>query len=56
VLTEQDGKQAAHDARNAVGFAGTHQRVDAYARIPLAPWIVLAGVVPLAFLLWRRNA
>jgi VWA domain-containing protein len=56
VLTEQDGKQAARDARDAVGFAGTHQRVDAYARIPLAPWIVLAGVAPLAFLLWRRNA
>lgn len=56
VLTEQEGKQAARDARRAVGFAGTHERVDAYARIPLAPWIVLAGIVPLVFLLWRRNA
>jgi hypothetical protein len=56
VLTERDGKRAAREARDAVGFAGTHERVDAYARIPLAPWIVLAGIVPLAFLLWRRNA
>jgi hypothetical protein len=55
-LTEADGKQAAREARNAVGFAGTRQRVDAYARVALAPWIVLAGVVPLGFLLWRRNA
>jgi hypothetical protein len=55
-LDEQDSKRAARAARGAVGFAGTHERVDAYARIALAPWIVLAGVVPLAFLLWRRNA
>jgi len=56
VLGEQDEKKAAHDARNAVGFAGTHRRIDAYARIPLAPWFILAGIVPLGFLLWRRNA
>jgi hypothetical protein len=56
VLTVDDVKQAAHDARDAVGYAGEQQRINAYARIPLAPWIVLAGVVPLAFLLWRRNA
>jgi hypothetical protein len=26
-----------------------------YARMPLAPWFLLAGVVPLGFLFWRRN-
>jgi len=26
-----------------------------YARIPLAPWFLLAGFVPLGFLLYRRN-
>ena len=26
-----------------------------YARIALAPWFLLAGVIPLAFLLYRRN-
>jgi hypothetical protein len=43
-------------AREAVGRAQTHTVVSAYARVPLAPWFVLAAIVPLAFLLWRRNA
>jgi hypothetical protein len=42
--------------RNAVGYAQTQKQVDAYARVPLAPWFVLAGILPLVFLLWRRNA
>lgn len=37
------------------GKARAHTTVDAYARVALAPWFVLAGVVPLGFLLWRRN-
>jgi hypothetical protein len=55
-FTETEAVRAAHAARDAVGFAGRHDRIDAYARIALAPWIVLAGIVPLGFLLWRRNA
>jgi hypothetical protein len=43
-------------ARAAVGRAGTRTHVAAYARIALAPWFVLGCIVPLAFLLWRRNA
>jgi hypothetical protein len=43
-------------ARAAVGYGGTRTHVSAYARVALAPWFVLAGVLPLAFLLWRRNA
>lgn len=46
----------ARAARNAVGFASTRTRVSAYARHALAPWFVLGGALPLAFLLWRRNA
>jgi hypothetical protein len=42
-------------ARDAVGRAGTRTHIDAYARVALAPWFVVGGVVPLAFLLWRRN-
>jgi hypothetical protein len=42
-------------ARNAVGRAGTRTHIDAYARIALAPWFVLGCIVPLSFLLWRRN-
>lgn len=55
-FAERDTDGIARAARAAVGFGGTRERVDAYARIPLAPWIVLAAVAPLAFLLWRRNA
>jgi len=42
-------------SRDAVGRAGTRTRVDSYARVALAPWFVLGAVVPLGFLLWRRN-
>ena len=52
---EGDTAAVARAARAAVGRAGTRTRIDAYARIPLAPWFVLGGVVPLGFLLWRRN-
>lgn len=44
-----------HAARNAVGYASSRTRVDAYARVALAPWFLLGGVVPLSFLFWRRN-
>lgn len=40
----------------AAGPAREHVSIVHYARIALAPWFVLAGVLPLAFLLWRRNA
>jgi hypothetical protein len=26
-----------------------------FSRVPLGPWFLLAGVVPLSFLFWRRN-
>ena len=52
---ESEPGAVARAARNAVGRAGTQTRIDAYARIPLAPWFVLGGLVPLGFLLWRRN-
>jgi hypothetical protein len=54
--TEQESAKVAKAARAAVGFAGTRTHVAAYARVALAPWFVLAGILPLAFLLWRRNA
>jgi von Willebrand factor type A domain len=55
-FTEQQTGPVTTASRDAVGYAGTRTRVDAYARVALAPWFVLAGMVPLAFLLWRRNA
>jgi hypothetical protein len=55
-FTEQSAGTVASVAREAVGFGGKRTHVAAYARVALAPWIVLAGIVPLCFLLWRRNA
>lgn len=54
-FTEAETGPVARAARDAVGYAGTRTRIDAYARIALAPWFVLAGALPLAFLFWRRN-
>jgi hypothetical protein len=42
-------------SRAAVGYAGPKEHLDSYARVALAPWFVLAGIVPLGFLLYRRN-
>jgi hypothetical protein len=53
---EREFASFTHAARDAVGRAGTRTHVDAYARIALAPWFVLGGLLPLGFLLWRRNA
>ena len=52
---ERDGPRSRmrRATRSAMRRHATH--VDAYARVALAPWFVLAGIVPLAFLLWRRN-
>jgi von Willebrand factor type A domain len=52
---ETDFNAIVHASRNAVGRAGTQARIDAYARVALAPWFVLGGILPLGFLLWRRN-
>jgi len=41
--------------REAAGFAPAQRRVSSYARVALAPWFVLGGILPLGFLLYRRN-
>lgn len=55
VFAENDLHGIVRASRYAVGRAGTEARVDAYARVALAPWFVLGGIAPLGFLLWRRN-
>jgi len=42
-------------AHRAVGNGSAVARVDAYARIALAPWFALGGILPLGFLFYRRN-
>ena len=54
-FSEQQLGRVAAAAQDGVGHSGTERRVETYARIALAPWFLLAGVVPLGFLLWRRN-
>jgi hypothetical protein len=56
VFSESQPTAISHAMRAAVGFGGTRAHISAYARLALAPWFILAGAVPLAFLLWRRNA
>jgi hypothetical protein len=53
---ESDRGAVASAARSAVGHAGTRTHIAAYARIALAPWFILVGILPLGYLLWRRNA
>lgn len=53
--SETQLSQIAHATRDAVGFASTRRRVNSYARVALAPWFVLGGILPLGFLLYRRN-
>jgi hypothetical protein len=54
-IDERQAGRIIRAARDAVGHAETHSVASGYARVALAPWFVLAAVVPLAFLLWRRN-
>jgi hypothetical protein len=55
VFGEHDlGRVAAAIRRESAGTQTTTSVVE-YARIPLAPWFVLGGVVPLGFLFYRRN-
>ncbi len=37
------------------GSSPVTTKISGYARVALAPWFVLAGIVPLAFLIYRRN-
>jgi hypothetical protein len=55
VFGEHDIGQVASAVDAEAGKATKRTTVAAYARIALAPWLVLAGVVPLGFLFWRRN-
>lgn len=56
VFGERQLRSIETQARRVVGQRPTSTRLGGYARVPLAPWLALAGVLPLGFLLWRRNA
>jgi hypothetical protein len=52
---EHDLGRVASAIHATAGKATARTTVDAYARVALAPWLVLVGIVPLGFLLYRRN-
>ena len=55
VFGENDLNTLAQTIRTEAGSTPVTTQVLGYARVALAPWFVLAGIIPLAFLLYRRN-
>ncbi len=55
VFGENDLPALAQTIRAEAGHSPVSTSIIGYARVALAPWFVLAGVVPLGFLLYRRN-
>jgi von Willebrand factor type A domain len=55
VFGENDLHALAETIRAEAGSSPVTTKVLGYARVALAPWFVLAGVIPLGFLLYRRN-
>lgn len=55
VFGENDLHALAPTIRQEAGSSPVATKFSGYARIALAPWFILAGVVPLGFLLYRRN-
>jgi von Willebrand factor type A domain len=54
VVDEDDYGALLATARNVVGSGPDTGQINAYARIALAPWFALAGILPLGFLFYRR--
>jgi hypothetical protein len=55
VFGENDLDQLVKTIKAEAGNKPVTTDVLGYARVALAPWFVLAGVIPLAFLIYRRN-
>ena len=55
VLREDDVGALLDAIRGKAGSNPAQTMSLGYARVALAPWFLLAGVLPLAFLLYRRN-
>ena len=55
VFEESDAGQAAAALREAVGEGATVDRRHESGRLALMPWIALAALIPLCFVLLRRN-
>jgi hypothetical protein len=55
VFGENDLNELTKTIKAEAGDKPVTTPVLGYARVALAPWFVLAGIIPLAFLIYRRN-
>jgi von Willebrand factor type A domain len=55
VVDARDFNSLVKVAHERLGNGDVVAHVDAYARIALAPWFALGGILPLGFLFYRRN-
>ena len=55
VYGEDDLRALTQEIKAEAGSSPVETDILGYARVALAPWFVLAGVIPLGFLLYRRN-
>ena len=55
VYGEDDLHTLTQEIRAEAGSSPVETQILGYARVALAPWFVLAGFIPLGFLLYRRN-
>lgn len=55
VFAENQLDELAKTIKAEAGRTPVTTDVLGYARVALAPWFVLAGIIPLAFLIYRRN-
>ena len=55
VFGEDDLDGLANTIRGEAGSTPVTTDVLGYARVALAPWFILAGIIPLAFLIYLRN-
>ncbi len=55
VFSENDLSGLLHTIRTEAGPVRSKATILGFERVPLGPWVLLAGVFPLGFLFWRRN-
>jgi hypothetical protein len=55
VLREGDAGSLLDAIHAEAGSKPATTKLLGFSRVPLGPWFLLAGVVPLGFLFWRRN-
>lgn len=55
VVEESEPRAAADAVRDAIGVGDTVARIESSGRFALMPWLTLLALVPLGFLLMRRN-